>query len=317
MIFPGLKKLRNQLGFKDNGTFCYGYVKNSFFTFADGPNIKLLSVWTPEVLDKDDKAKIQSWQKKGYASQVSFSVDSARHVEITFSEKFIPFKVKKIKEVIEDISDYIADKYPNSEARCCLCDNAATSNVKVRIFEFAGEPMPICEDCANKIQKDLEAEIEEFDRQPDNYLQGAATAAVFSIPGILGSVFFFTIGRIAGVMGLIYYALALKGYSWAKGKLDKTGITIISLISLVFSILGTYVGYAIDIARELSNNPDFCNDSFFERFSAAFKVMEIPEVHTELNKNLAITLIVCGICIAFQIYKVWETLPKSKVERLD
>ena len=317
MILPGLKKLRDQLGFKDNGTFCYGFVKNSFFTFADGCNIKKLCIRTPEVLDDEDKEKIQSWKKKGYASEVLFSEDPSRYVEINFPEKFWPFKVAKIKEVIEDIANYIDNKYPNSEVKCSSCDCAATSDVKVRVFEMNGEPMPLCETCASQIQKGLNAEKEELDRQPDNYLRGAATAAVFSIPGILGSVFFFALGRIAGVTGLIYFALAQKGYTWAKGKLDKTGILIISIISLLFSALGTYVGYAIDIARELANNPDFSADTFGERFIAAFEVMEIPEVQTELNKNLAFTLIICGVCIGAQLYSVWRAMPTSDVKKLD
>ena len=317
MIFPGLKKLRDQLGFKDNGTICYGFFKNSFFSFADGRNIKLLCIRTPEVLDDEDKEKIKTWEKKGYASQVSFSEDPSRYAEITFPEKFWPFKVSKIKEVIEDIANYIANKYPNSEVKCSYCDNAATPDVKVRVYEMNGEPMPLCEACASQIQKGLNEEKENLDRQPDNYLRGAATGAIFSIPGILASVFFFALGKIAGVTGLVYYALALKGYSWAKGKLDKTGIVIVSIISLVFSILGTYVGYAIDIARQLADNPDFCEDSFIERFSVSFDIMEIPEVHTELNKNLAVTLIVCGICIVVQMYTIWRTLPTSKVKKLD
>ncbi|MBE6332748.1 MAG: hypothetical protein E7070_10655 [Bacteroidales bacterium] len=317
MIFPGLKKLGKQLGFKNNGIFFYGYLQNCFISFADGQGLKLLCIRTPVALDEEDKKKIKSWEKKGYASQVSFPEVSAQQITITFLEKFLPFKVAKIKEIIEDIVGYIAAKYPNAEIKCSTCQNAATSDPEMGIYEIDGVPTPLCRACASKRQKEIDEAKEELENQPDNYIQGIGTAAAFSIPGILASILFFALGKIAAVSGLIYLFLALKGYTWANGKLNKTGLLIVSAISLFFSALGTWIAYVIYVASELAKTPEFSADSFGDRIFAAFSLIEIPELHEELNKNIAITLIICGICIVLQMRQTWKSVSRARIKKLD
>ncbi|MBQ1710829.1 MAG: hypothetical protein II032_06905 [Treponema sp.] len=119
MIFPGLKKLGNQFNFKNNGRFIYGFINNTYVMFADGTNQKNVWIRFPNSLDESDKVKISSWKKKGYAKSIDFLEGQAFHVEITFTEYFIPFKISKIKEVIDDITDYIKEKYAEQKVKCC------------------------------------------------------------------------------------------------------------------------------------------------------------------------------------------------------
>ena len=154
------------------------------------------------------------------------------------------FKIAKIKEVIEDIVDYIANKYPKAKISCSGDDCLAAEGLGV--YDVHGVPLPMCGSCAQRLENAIENTYEEEKLQPDNYLQGIAAAALFPVPGILLTFFFFMLGRVAGASGLLYFYLAQKGYTRAKGKLNKVGVFIISIISIIYTIAGTYISY-VDI----------------------------------------------------------------------
>ena len=317
MLLPGLKKLGNQLGFKRNGDYCYGYVKNCFVTLFEGKNVKMVGFRTPVVIDEDDKQKFLSWQKKGYASQILFSEDPSRYVEFSFPERFWPYKISKIKEVIEDMVNYMAEKYPDVPFKCSCSDCEADENTPVHIYELNGEPTPLCEKCAKEINQNFEVQNDAINHVPDNYLQGALAAAVASVPGILVSLLFYHMGKIAAVTGLVYYFLATQGYNWAKGKMDKIGVIIISAVSLAFSAIGTYVGYLIDVTNGLTEFEVYSTMPFLERLEVASTIIQDPEVQTELNGELAKTLILCGACIVYSMHTSWKSVGKSKIKQLD
>ena len=72
MVFPGLKKLGKEFGFKNNGTYFYGFINNTYVMFADGANQKNVNFIFPIELNEDDKKKILSWKRKGYAKTIDF-----------------------------------------------------------------------------------------------------------------------------------------------------------------------------------------------------------------------------------------------------
>ena len=72
MVFPGLKKLGKEFGFKNNGTYFYGFINNTYVMFADGANQKNVNFIFPIELNEDDKKKILSWKRKGYLQNIFY-----------------------------------------------------------------------------------------------------------------------------------------------------------------------------------------------------------------------------------------------------
>lgn len=314
MIFPGLKKLGKELGFKNNNTYLYGFVKNTYVMFADGSNKKTVWFRFPEKPDDADKQKILSWQKKGYAKIINFLDDNSVDAEIIFTEYFIPYKVSKIKEVIEDIANYISEKYPNSKV-ICVGDNC--NSTEVNIYEIEEVPMLMCSSCANRLQNEIENTYADENLLPNNYLIGFLFSAIFSIPGILLNFFFFLLGRISAVTGLFYYFLAQKGYLWAKGKLNKFGVMIISVTSLIFTALGTYVSYIGYLLKELLTYPETKGVSISNLLNFIFELIKEPEVKRELLGNIYLSLFICGICIVINTISSLKATKKINVKELE
>ena len=156
MIFSGLKKLSKIYGFENNGTFIYGMVKNSYVVAFDGNNRKNVWFRFPGQLDEGDKIKIESWKRKGYAKEIIFLEDNAISVDMNFIKYIVPLNIKKIKEVIDDIANYIFNKYPEGKI---LCSEDGCSADAVVIYDSGGLPLPRCRACAEKQRNRTKAPI--------------------------------------------------------------------------------------------------------------------------------------------------------------
>lgn len=316
MIFPGLKKLGKEFGFKNNGTFIYGFINNTYIMFADGQNQKNVWFRFHTELDEKDKQKIESWEKKGYAKKVVFLEENSFDVEFFFMEYFIPFNIEKIKEVIEDITKYMSEKYPQLKIKCSG-DNCF-SNTELDIYEVNSVPLPMCTTCARRLVSSLERTYEEEKLQANNYIQGIIGAIIFSIPGILLTYFFFRLEKIAAASGFVYYYLAQKGYIWAKGKFNKIAVFILSIISLVYTALGILISYIIFIMKEVLKDPSLKGIPVIDVFRITLEViLKDIEVRKELLKNIYLPLFVCGICIIINTIQSLKSTGKIKVKKLN
>ncbi|MBR5696418.1 MAG: hypothetical protein IKX43_09375 [Paludibacteraceae bacterium] len=309
------KELWNELGFKSAGSFVYGFLKNSYVLFAQANGAKMLWFRFPVELDENDKQNIQSWEKKDYAKKVEFTGDGTMDVEMTFRETILPTKEDIIKEVIMGVTGYIADKYPEARINCsgtdCSCDN------NLEVYEVNGLPIPMCAECAKKLGENIDEAYEEMERQPGNYLRGFLGASLFSIPGILVTFLLFMLGKIAALSGIVYYFLAQKGYIWFKGKFDKLGVAIVSLTSLLFVVIGTYLSYIASIVVELCKGDSSSEGlSVSEATKFAFVYVKAPEVEEELLSNIYMSLFICGIIIVIYAYGAFKSTGKPTVKKL-
>lgn len=296
-----LKELNETLGFKSNDVFLYGFQRNTLVIIHEDENNRIcVSVRFPIELDESDMERIKSWEKDGYAKKVGNDPDDKTSVDFEFKSS----NKDKIKEVLEDISGYTAEKYPEAKIQCYGKD--CTEDTNIDIYEVNGVPIPMCEKCAKELEKDLEKANIEEEAAPGNYLRGFLGAALFSIPGILVSFIFIMLGKIAAIAGFVYYLLAHKGYLWAKGKYDKIGVLIISVTSLLFVVIGTYISVVADIAFEMKKIDELADKPMSDLFLYAFAFAQTPDVASDIKKDIYLALFVCGICIvlyAFQAFK--------------
>ena len=185
------------------------------------------------------------------------------------------------------------------------------------VYDIEGIPIPLCPSCVNKLENLIETEKEDFEQQQNNYLQGTLLAILFSIPGIFVTFIFLLLGRIAAISGLVYFFLAQKGYMWAKGKMNKIGIIIISLVSLLYTAIGMYVSYIAIIVKELFSYPDMKGFSIIELIKITLMSLNEPEIKKELLSNIYLSLFVCGIFIVIKMFETFKENKKSIIKKID
>lgn len=313
MIFSGLKKISKIYGFKNNGTFIYGMVKNSYIVIFDGNKHKNVWFRFPGQLDEGDKIKIESWKKRGFVKKIVFLEDNAISVEMNFIKYIVPLNIKKIKEVIDDITNYIFNKYPEGKILCSEDDCSADAVV---IYDSGGLPLPCCRACAENLRNRTKALYEKEKAENNNYIKGVIYAFFFCIPGILCNIFFGMLGKITGICGAVYYGLAREGFLEAKGKFNKIGIALVSVVSLLFSVFGAYVSYFAYVIKEIITQSEIKSSTFKKAAEIVFKIMRIPEVKKEITVNIHMSLVFCGIAIIFFMIKDFQVLKKIKIRKI-
>lgn len=312
-MFPGLKKLEKELNFTDNGSLAYGIIKNTLVAFCDGNNEKLLALSFAEKLSEEDKDKILSWEKKGYAAKIDFPEEDLFNAVFHFREIFAPFKIEKIKEIILDITDYFSEKYPDAVLKCKGVNCESDSDIKV--YHLDNSITLLCPSCANRIQQKMEEAYEEFENKPNNYLSGTIGALLCAIPGVIVTFIFFLLGKLAAVSGIVYYLLAQKGYTWFKGKFNKVGVIITGVISLVYTAAGTFVSYVAFLIKEAYKYPEMKGIPLGNVIHYTLEVVKKPEVKKEILQNVYLSLFLCGICIIFYVIEGLKQTKKVKIEK--
>lgn len=312
-MFPGLKKLEKELNFTDNGSLAYGIIKNTLVAFCDGNNEKLLYLSFAEKLSEEDKEKILSWEKKGYATKIDFPEEDLFNAIFHFREIFAPFKIEKIKEIIMDITDYFYEKYPEAVLKCCGKD--CESDTDIKIYNLGSSIVLLCPSCANKIQKSMDEAYEDFNNEPNNYLSGTIGALLCAIPGVIVTFIFFLLERLTALSGAVYYLLAMKGYKWLKGKFNKVGVLIVGIISLLYTAAGTFVSYIACIIYKLYKKPDMKGVPIGNTISYVLEIAKRADVKKEILQNIYLSLFLCGICIVLYIVEGFKQTKKITLKK--
>ncbi|MBP5758370.1 MAG: hypothetical protein J6W45_03100, partial [Bacteroidales bacterium] len=178
--------MEKDLNLRDNGTYVFGFLKNTYVLLSEGQGFKQVNFFFPVKITEEDTLRIKSWQKKGYAHNIEFSEEDVSSAKFTFREAFLPTKLQVLKEVIEDVVTYIYDKHPN-ETPVCSGVNCHNHN-NLEIYDDNGLPTPLCPDCAKTIENSYELNEVEKQELPNNYLYGFLGACLFAIPGIIFAI---------------------------------------------------------------------------------------------------------------------------------
>ena len=293
MLWPGIFKLGKELELKRIDLEVVGMIKNCFVKLYDGRNMKVLELFAPEINDADkehiinrlNETKVKKFEWLEYG------------IKIIFNEYLRPYSIKKIKSIIIDICDYFSEKYPGQKLHCQKCGNLNDLDV----YSYGTASLAVCADC----QKSSEIEIENINTEtryaPDNYFSGFIGSLLYSIPGILATIVMFVfLNALAAISSVLYVFLGIKGYKKFKGKTTRFGAFLIILSTLIMVGLGIILSYCVYIIKELG---------IFD-IDMLIYILKIPEVQQEIIKNIAVSYVVSGVYLIFQLIKLmreWKT----------
>jgi hypothetical protein len=213
MLWPGIKKLGKELNLKRTDSEVVGFVKNCFVKMYDGRNMKILELYVPEMSD-DDKNNII---KKLESRKIKKYEWIPNGVKIVFIEIFVPYSLKKIKELLDECINYFSNKYPTQKPQCQHCGQLN----ETYIYCINNVSLIICKDCHNQLEKTTQNENLEQQNVKGNYLLGFTGAILFAIPGILLTVLFFVfLESLAAFSAIVYIYLGTIGYKKFKGKIS-------------------------------------------------------------------------------------------------
>jgi len=301
MLWPGLKKLGKELGFKRTNSEVVGTLKNCFIRMFDGNNRKVLEIFSPQ-MDDTDKTRIKSILKENKVKECYWLINGVR---IIFYEYFLPYSTVKIKNLLCVLVEYFNQKYPDNIPQCHNCG----IQKEAEVYSIGDIPMYLCADCLKKIEKDINNKYLEYKQLSANYISGFIGALLFAIPGIIVTILFFVFfNKLAAVSTLVYIALGIKGYKVFKGKLTPFGAFIVIIVGLIMIGVGVIIAYSVFIFKEIKAID----------FDKLIQILKIPEIERELRMNIILSYVISSFYIVFQLIqmmKEWRFLKNIQKAR--
>ena len=161
-------------------------------------------------------------------------------------------------------------------------------------------------DCISSINKAIEEENRLFANAPNNYLQGICGALVGGVVGAALVIALYFMDYVASISAIIAVMLGAFLYRKFGGKPNAVMIVIVSVISLIFILIGYYAAVIIDIISEFSLD-----------FGSAIELLNLnlaenPEFSKLFYTNLALLLVFTALGIGVMIFSLVRQIKRPK-----
>ena len=187
---------------------------------------------------------------------------------------------------------------------CPYDGNPMTENSKRCVMN--GFFVTLNNDCIGSINKAIEEENRLFANAPNNYLQGICGALVGGVVGAALVIALYFMEYVASISAIIAVMLGAFLYRKFGGKPNAVMIVIVSVISLIFILIGYYAAVIIDIISELSLD-----------FGSAVELLNLnlaenPEFSKLFYTNLALLLVFTALGIGVMIFSLVRQIKRPK-----
>jgi uncharacterized protein (DUF983 family) len=271
-IFTQLEKETN-LSFDNKKNVLYGTYKDYYISLQTINN--QISINFPVKLSETFKIQEMNF----FLTQISteykgifFAAYNNNQIEIKYAVKVLPKShVQKILDIINKLIEMASINFLSS---CCpICGE----NNIISPFLINKLLIPCCENCKLETKNTIANEQQAFKEQKSNVLTGIVGALLGSLIGLALWVIVGLLGYIAAICGLILAICTIKGYELFGGKLNKRGILITLIITLVMVYVSQYLtlgfeiynqfkaDYAISIFDAIKTVPEALKDSDVSR----------------------------------------------------
>lgn len=187
---------------------------------------------------------------------------------------------------------------------CPYDGNPMTENSKRCVMN--GFFVTLNNDCIGSINKAIEEENRLFANAPNNYLQGICGALVGGVVGAALVIALYFMEYVASISAIIAVMLGAFLYRKFGGKPNAVMIVIVSVISLIFILIGYYAAVIIDIISEFSLD-----------FGSAVELLNLnlaenPEFSKLFYTNLALLLVFTALGIGVMVFSLVRQIKRPK-----
>ena len=260
-----------------------------------GYSVKVFSDFSKDEVNARVKEKLAALKDRKDISEII--IDKA--LTVIISRRGMLTKPAFLEEIIGAVFEAVKD-----EDSGALCENCLSSLPLSYIHTSErNDALLLCENCREDLNREFENRHLEKKSQPSNYLSAITAAVVFSLGGVALWIAISLIGFIAGIAGFVIVYLAYFGYKKAGGKINKTALAIILLISVIMVAVSTYLSIGVQLYQEL--NKSGYEITLGQSFSTIPTLLALEEGKLLLQaiiKDFAIGLLLTALA-AYPVFK--------------
>lgn len=179
-----------------------------------------------------------------------------------------PRRDKLIASATEGVNALIDFLQTKGFAPCCsICGQ----NVEAASYRSGNSYFHLCGGCASNMLGNADKMLKQKAEKEENVIGGVIGAFIGSLLGVLCIVLIGMAGYVAAVSGAVMAVCTLKGYEKLSGKLSKLGMTVSVVLMLVMTYVGTRLGLAFNLMKELGERRGWDLMECFSRVPDAYE----------------------------------------------
>ncbi len=203
------------------------------------------------------------------------------YVEIYVMMMTWKIAMTNIETVLKNLSEHLTTLQINNALYCPVCDSLFQDKALVHIDNI---PMFVDAECQKTIEIKNEEEKKEWEAVPNNYLKGTLGAILGALVGCICWIAIGAgVGFISGWIAFLIAYLAGFGYDKMKGKANATKLGIVIAITLVSSVLSTFIVYIILTYKAMSD---------LNLYGSPFQMLfQLIEINDDVRFNFILDLV--------------------------
>lgn len=256
MIGSALKKMAAENGMKVAKGVAYGSLKGYCATLFEGAGYKQIVLVTrfPEISQQDNLRNEVSTRNITKEFRVQNLTFAPNGISIVFTDN--PGTMAKIHAFIDWFFPLLEQYGATKAGICPECGCAVEAGRWV--LQDGVAAMYVHEACAQKLERELEAENEEKKQTGQgSYWTGLLGAFLGSFIGSIAWALVLMLGYVASIIGFVIGWLANKGYDLLKGKQGKGKVVILAFAVIFGVLLGTLLPDVVELVRGIGTGEYF------------------------------------------------------------
>ena len=223
------------------------------------------------------------------------------HITNGFSKKV----VENANEFITDFIDFLSSE--GFESGCYLCGK----DERVENYEYGKAYCALCEDCMSKIQSQCEEEKATKASQKSNAISGTLGALIGSLIGVALWIVIYKMGYIASLAGLATVICAMKGYEKLGKFLDKKGVIISTIISIIMIYVANQSAWTLEII-ELVKAENGIQLPFIQLYMNLIEILNESDAISSFIGDLVMGYLLSAIAVVPYIKNVYKNVSEEK-----
>lgn len=201
-----------------------------------------------------------------------------------WGQKYVPCLDAFLKEVTG---------YCQSNGLLPCCEGCGTES-GLNLYQVDGYGHMLCSSCYSNVAGQIQQNaLKKKQQGSGNVIGGIVGALLGSLIGVAAWVLIYQLGYISALGGLVMVICSMKGYELLGGRLNKLGIAITCIVSILMLLFAEYICLSIEIYKVYNDwsSPITFTDAFY---SVPFFLNE-PEVMGAVVKDLLIGFVLMAV----------------------
>lgn len=196
------------------------------------------------------------------------------------------------KEYVPCLDSFLKEitAYCLNNGMITCCEHCGTE-YDLNLYKVDGVNYGLCPSCYGNISSQIQQNINRKAKEGSGNIVGGIVGALLgSLIGVIVWVLIYQLGYISAIAGAVMIVCALKGYEMLGGKLNKTGIIISCIISVIMVFFAEQMSIALEIYKSYKDSL-----TFFGAFQSIPAFMTLSDVRAAVFGDLAIGYILLAV----------------------